>query len=326
VCYGLAAQALSKIEHYGRARIAADRATVYADLSGSALAAAAAAREMAIVLRHQGQDRVAQQLVTDAAATLDTVGLSTDAQRSAYAQMLCTTAYTAAQSGDRGQALAMIRGASDAARGLPDMAPKGRLFPLTPAAVAAYAVSVHWALGDSGTALGIGSRLLPQQFATAERRGRFHTDMARAWWQWGKPGQAAAALLDVGAERRPARGAPQGAPQGPRQRIRAAAVSASDPLADRVLRAGQRAMRTARGERLQIREQMTAGGGLHQCRWGEKPHLGFVVEQFVDPLQLRVGEVREPAELPVRQLERSTRSKRTSPIAAHGPPRGARPG
>ncbi|SHL20156.1 hypothetical protein [Actinacidiphila paucisporea] len=150
---------------------------------------------MAIVLRHQGQPQAAQKLVTNAALAVGATGLTTDAQRSAYAQMLCTTAYTAAQSGDRAEALTMIREAADAARNLPDAAPRERLFPVTPAAVDAYAVSVHWALGDSGTALDIGSRLLPQQFATAERRGRFHTDMARAWWQWGRPEQTAAALL-----------------------------------------------------------------------------------------------------------------------------------
>ncbi|MBM9435012.1 helix-turn-helix domain-containing protein [Actinacidiphila bryophytorum] len=194
-CYGLTAQALIKIERYDSARIAADRATVYADLSGSALAAAAATREMAIVLRHQGQPQAAQKLVTNAALAVGATGLTTDAQRSAYAQMLCTTAYTAAQSGDRAEALTMIREAADAARNLPDAAPRERPFPVTSAAVDAYAVSVHWALGDSGTALDIGSRLLPQQFPTAERRGRFHTDMARAWWQWGRPEQTAAALL-----------------------------------------------------------------------------------------------------------------------------------
>lgn len=197
VCYGLAAQALIKIESYDRARIAADRATVYADLSGSALLTTAAAREMAIVLRHQGQESAARRMINDAAETLDAAGLTTGAQRSAYSQMLCTTAYTAAQAGDRDQALALIREAAAAAHGLPDVVPRGRLFSVTPAAVDAYAVSVHWALGDSGAALAIGGKLLPQQFATAERRARFHTDMARAWWQWGRPEQTAAALLEA---------------------------------------------------------------------------------------------------------------------------------
>ncbi|WP_440071014.1 hypothetical protein, partial [Streptosporangium sp. OZ121] len=30
-----------------------------------------------------------------------------------------------------------------------------------------------------------------------ERRGRLYTDLARAWWQWGKPEQTATALLNA---------------------------------------------------------------------------------------------------------------------------------
>ncbi|WP_329224681.1 hypothetical protein [Streptomyces sp. NBC_01460] len=60
-----------------------------------------------------------------------------------------------------------------------------------------YAVSVHWALGDAGSALEAGRGLRPGQFKTAERRGRMHTDLARAWWQWGKPEQTAAELLSA---------------------------------------------------------------------------------------------------------------------------------
>ncbi|WP_031522033.1 helix-turn-helix domain-containing protein [Streptomyces sp. NRRL F-5123] len=196
-CYAFAVDVLTKIESYGRARVAADRATVYADLSGSVVAAAEAARQTAIVLRHEGKAHAAQKLVTDAAVSVEATGLTTDTQRAAYAQMLCTTAYTAAQSGDRVEALTMIREAAGAARVLPAVAPQGQLFPVTPASVDAYAIGVHWALGDAGTAVDIGSRLFAQQFTTVERRGRFHTDMARAWWQWGRPEQTAAALLDA---------------------------------------------------------------------------------------------------------------------------------
>jgi transcriptional regulator with XRE-family HTH domain len=195
--YSLATAVLSKLGSYQRARLTADRARTWAEVSGSPLASAAAARELAIVLRHQDQGDAAQRLIAAAAADVETTGLRTDAAASAYAQLLCTTAYTAAQSGNRGEAQAMIQDAVAAARRLPSQPPAGRLFPITPAAVDAYAVSVHWALGDSGTALAIGSRLPPQQLATAERRGRFHTDMARAWWQWGRPAQTAAALLDA---------------------------------------------------------------------------------------------------------------------------------
>ena len=194
-CYTLATQVLVKIGRHDRARITADRATTYASLSGSPLAAAAAARELAIVLRHQDQAGAAQRLILNAAAEVEATGLRTDAQAAAYAQMLCTTSYTAARAGDRGQALASIEEARRAARRLPSFPPDGRLFRISPAAVDLYAVGVHWALGDAGAALEAGRDLQPEQFPTAERKGRMHTDLARAWWQWGKPEQTASELL-----------------------------------------------------------------------------------------------------------------------------------
>ncbi|MFH8772028.1 multiprotein-bridging factor 1 family protein [Streptomyces sp. NPDC017958] len=194
-CYTLATQVLVKIGRHDRARITADRATTYASLSGSPLAAAAAARELAIVLRHQDQAAAAQRLILNAATEVEATGLHTDAQAAAYAQMLCTTSYTAARAGDRGQALASIEEARRAARRLPTYPPDGRLFRISPAAVDLYAVGVHWALGDAGAALEAGRGLRAEQFPTAERKGRMHTDLARAWWQWGKPEQTASELL-----------------------------------------------------------------------------------------------------------------------------------
>ncbi|WP_442815807.1 helix-turn-helix domain-containing protein [Streptomyces sp. NBC_01207] len=193
--YTLAATVLNKRGDYALSRLTADRAQVYADVSGSPLASAAAARELAAVLRHQGQEAAAQRLIQGAVARVEATGLSTDAQAAAYAQMLASTAYTAAVAGDRDQAHTMIREAGRAARELPLRAPAGRLFPITPAAVDLYAVGVHWALGDAGAALEAGRNLHASQFPTRERKGRMHTDLGRAWWQWGKPEQAAAALL-----------------------------------------------------------------------------------------------------------------------------------
>lgn len=104
-------------------------------------------------------------------------------------------AYTAARAGRRGDALAMTEEARRAAGRLAATVPAGRLFPVTPAAVDLYAVGVHWALGDAGSALEAGKDLRPERFPTAERRARMHTDLARAWWQWGRPEQAARELL-----------------------------------------------------------------------------------------------------------------------------------
>jgi transcriptional regulator with XRE-family HTH domain len=196
-CYSLTAQVLVKIGRYDQARLTADRASLYADLSGSPLASAAAARELSIVLRHQDQAHTAQRLILNAASRIEATGLKTPAQASAYAQLLCTTSYTAAGAGDRDQALSMIDEATKAARGLPAVAPAGRLFAITPASVRLYQVGIHWALGDAGSAIRAGQQLRQEQFATAERKGRLHTDMARAWWQWGKPEQTAQSLLNA---------------------------------------------------------------------------------------------------------------------------------
>ncbi|GGZ98226.1 hypothetical protein GCM10010371_67470 [Streptomyces subrutilus] len=193
--YTLAATVLNKLGEYRQSRLTADRAATYAEVSGSPLAAAAAARELAAVLRHQGQETAAQRHIQAAVARVGATGLTTDAQASAYAQMLASTAYTAAIADDRDQALAMIREAARAARDLPDQAPAGRLFPITPAAIDLYAVGVHWSLGDAGAALEAGKGLHPGQFATAERKGRMHTDLARAWHLRDRPEQAAAELL-----------------------------------------------------------------------------------------------------------------------------------
>ncbi|WP_331743741.1 helix-turn-helix transcriptional regulator (plasmid) [Streptomyces sp. NBC_00873] len=193
--YSLATQLLTKIGRYEQSRLTADRANIYAELSGSPLASAAAARELSIVLRHQNKSAAAQRHILGAVSRVEATGLKTAAQASAYAQMLCTTSYTAAVAGDRDQALAMIKDASRAARDLPHTAPAARLFRITPASVRLYAVGVHWALGDAGAAVEAGRGLHEAQFETGERKGRMRTDMARALWLWGKPEQTATELL-----------------------------------------------------------------------------------------------------------------------------------
>ncbi|KNE81425.1 transcriptional regulator [Streptomyces xinghaiensis] len=195
--YSLASAVLIKLGSYDRARLTADRARTWAEISGSPLAAAAAARELAIVLRHQDHHGAARRLMSSAAADLEATGLRSDASAAAYAQMLCTLAYTAARGGQRAEALAMTEEARRAARNLPQAAPRGRLFAIGPAAVDLYAVGVHWALGDAGAALEAGKHLRAAQFPTAERKARLGTDMARAWWAWQRPEQTARALLDA---------------------------------------------------------------------------------------------------------------------------------
>lgn len=195
-CYDLATETLAKIGRYEASRLTADRSTVYADLSGSPLARAASARTLSIVLRHTGHHDLAGRVTLDAANGVEATGLTTLEQSAVFAQMLCTCAYTAAQSNDRARALELIADAERAARDLPETGAP-RTFTVTPASVALYKVGVLWSLGDAGAALDAGRILQPSQFPTAERRCRMHTDLARAWWSWGKPEQTAAELLNA---------------------------------------------------------------------------------------------------------------------------------
>jgi hypothetical protein len=78
----------------------------------------------------------------------------------------------------------------------------GRKLPFGDSALALYQVGVHWSLGDAGTAIRAGRAVNLADLRTPERRARFHTDIARAWWRWGKPEQTAVALLAAQVESR----------------------------------------------------------------------------------------------------------------------------
>jgi transcriptional regulator with XRE-family HTH domain len=194
-CYDLATEALHKTGYESASRITADRAMTNAGLSGSAAAFAYAARSLSIVLRHQGRQQLAERVTFRAAEELDKTGLSTRMEAAAYAQTLCTCAYSAAQAGNREQALEMIGEAGRAAARDPGQPLPGYAIAVTPAHVILYEIGVHWSLGDAGAALHAARDLHPGQLPTAERRGRLHTDLARAWWQRGKPEQTARSLI-----------------------------------------------------------------------------------------------------------------------------------
>ncbi|MFC7385099.1 hypothetical protein [Sphaerisporangium rhizosphaerae] len=187
-CYDVATEALNKIGRGHASRITADRSVAWATRSGSPVAMATSARALGIVLRHEGRPEIAERVTLQAAGRLEAAGLRTPTEASAYVRMLCTCAYNAAQAADRDRALELIGEAervSHAAKAADSPSPQ----------VTLYRVGVHWALGDAGTALHAGRDLKAEQFPTPERKGRLHTDLARAWWMWGKPEQTALALL-----------------------------------------------------------------------------------------------------------------------------------
>lgn len=192
-CYDLATDTMSKIGAYDTGRITADRSTVYANLSGSPLAAASSARMLSIVLRHRGEAERATRVSLEAADKVQATGLKTAQQTAMYAQILASCSYTAAGNGDRASALELVAESEKAAARLPGALPiNGTL--IGPNQVALYKIGTLWALGDGGAAIDAGRHLTPAMFATAERRARLHTDRGRAWWLQGKPEQTAEAL------------------------------------------------------------------------------------------------------------------------------------
>jgi hypothetical protein len=109
-----------------------------------------------------------------------------------YGSLLCTASYTAAQNGNRGNALELITEAEAAATRLGDArVPRS---PFSPTNVAIYQIGVHTALGDAGTALDYARKIDLHSVPTPERQARFCLDTARAWHRFGSPSNCFQAL------------------------------------------------------------------------------------------------------------------------------------
>lgn len=187
--YRLATDTLNKIGNKPTARLTADRAVLYAARSDDPVAMAASAKALGMMLRIEGCHDLATAVMSRGVDQLAATGLHTTAQASQYMRLLCARAYTYAFAGDRARALEGIVEAEHAAARVPAM--KSASLPFA----RLYRSNIHYVLGDAGTALHVARDLHDGMYPTPERRGRLHTDLARAWWQWGKPEETAAELL-----------------------------------------------------------------------------------------------------------------------------------
>ncbi|GAA2679183.1 MULTISPECIES: hypothetical protein [Actinosynnema] len=196
-CYELATHTLDKVGALADAGRAADRAVTHARLSGSPAALALAVRAQSVVLRHDGRTALAETITLTALEGLQACGPGDRTGWTVYVQMLCSSAYTAAQAADRATAMELLAEADRAHRALPTGGPPvvilGGATP-TEAQLRLYRVGTHWALGESGQALHAAHGLRPGQFPTPERRARLHIDLARAWAQHDRPDRAVDAL------------------------------------------------------------------------------------------------------------------------------------
>ncbi|WP_219507933.1 hypothetical protein [Nonomuraea ceibae] len=170
----------------------ADRAVQAAAASGDAITLADAQRSLATVMRRTGRPDRARELLITAADNIAPARAASTEQLSMYGTLLQVAAYTAAVDGDRDQAAELIAAAQAAATAVEG--DSGRYaFGLTN--VTLYQISIAQVLGDSGAAIAHAKTIDPAVIPTAERRGRFWIDVARAWHQWGKLEACYRALL-----------------------------------------------------------------------------------------------------------------------------------
>jgi hypothetical protein len=193
--YLLTTRVLIKLDDQQLAWMAADRTRVTADISGDALTAAEAARNLAVLARRAGWYAQALSIALTAA---DVPGLR-NGERACAAErglLIQSAAYTAARSGDRSG----MRQLTDHAAAitielggrtwLPD---HGGGFSI--ATVQLHRISAENSLGDPAAALTAARALTPAHLPTVERRARYYTDIAAAFGRWGRRDECLRALL-----------------------------------------------------------------------------------------------------------------------------------
>ncbi|MFF4927125.1 helix-turn-helix domain-containing protein [Kitasatospora sp. NPDC001261] len=190
--YNVAARLSIKIGDNNLVAVTSDRALTAARLGGDPLITAEARRMVSSSWRRQGSLARATDIVVLAAEDLLTDASVAEAARlAARGDLYATAAYTAAKSGDRSYAHALIREANDSATAAGRTS--GRADGVQ--GVALHELSVHYELGDAGRAIELARTIDPAALPTAERQARFFTDVARAFDQWGKYEQCYRALL-----------------------------------------------------------------------------------------------------------------------------------
>ncbi|MEU7021653.1 helix-turn-helix domain-containing protein [Streptomyces sp. NPDC046203] len=190
--YNIAARLCIKAGDNNLVAVTADRALTAGRLGGDPLITAEAQRMVSSSWRRQGNPARATDIVVAAAEDLLADTSVPEASRLAKrGDLYATAAYTAAKTGDRAFAHALIREGADSA------ASASRSSGLVDGiqCVALHELSVHYELGDAGRAIELARTIDPATLPNAERQARFFIDVARAFDQWGKPGPCYRALL-----------------------------------------------------------------------------------------------------------------------------------
>jgi transcriptional regulator with XRE-family HTH domain len=193
--YGAAADFAVKVNDDTASWMLAGRALQAAEAGDDPLVLAEARRAVATAMRRAGDPGRATALLLRACQDIAPSGQPSPDELAVYGNLLNVLAYTEAVAGNRGAAAGYITEAAQAATRL-GTAVSVRMPAFNPAGVILYKVSIAQRLGDDGTAIEQARLLRPAaDIPTAERRGRYWVDVARAYLQWGHPEGCYRALL-----------------------------------------------------------------------------------------------------------------------------------
>ena len=173
---------------------ATDRSMTAALASQDPLTVGASARIVTHTLASSGHLPAAVATTRNHSQRLDRqTGTHTPESLSVYGSVLLRGALTAAQHNDRATAHEMLAEAADAARRLgTDANLRGTAF--GPVNAQMHQVNVAVTLGDAGTAIDLARQIDLAAITVTERKASLFIDIARAFFQWGKYGQACTAL------------------------------------------------------------------------------------------------------------------------------------
>jgi transcriptional regulator with XRE-family HTH domain len=192
--YTLATHMLIKLDDQQLGWMAADRATILAADGKDPILEAETARNLAVLARKAGWHAQAAAIALKAAASPRLSGA--DPRLAAGRGLLIqSAAYTAARARDRDGMRELTSQAMSLAEGIGDVVVLRDRGGFTPATVALHQISAENFAGDPGAAVAAAVRLEPADLPTTERRGRYWTDTARAYAQWGRRDDAIDALL-----------------------------------------------------------------------------------------------------------------------------------
>jgi transcriptional regulator with XRE-family HTH domain len=195
--YQVTASTLRKLGEYDLAWLAGDRGISLAERVGDVVLTALTGFRVANALTAIGRSDSAYGLNMSLAARLEAT-LNTEADLSAYGNLLLQAAMAAASKGDAGLVRDLIGEAATVARQVPDQSNHYRLS-FGPANVGIHHVSALVSLGEGGLAVEASSRVDPSAlaFLRRERRANHLVDVARGYSQWGMRDKALEMLLEA---------------------------------------------------------------------------------------------------------------------------------